>query len=62
MLTVADGGDDGLGIQRVELPDSSVFRGHVGAIFGYLTASYHSADASRQLTVSFIHQVFADEG
>jgi D-alanyl-D-alanine carboxypeptidase len=57
MLTTVDTGDGGggygLGIGRVELPDGLVVWGHTGGIFGYLTGSYHSADASRQLSLSY---------
>ena len=43
----------GLGIERRQLPDGQVVWGHTGGIFGYLTLSYHSADLSRQLTLSY---------
>lgn len=43
----------GLGIGRTELPDGQVIWGHVGGIFGYLTVSYHSADATKQVTLSY---------
>ena len=52
MLTVTSSGDYGLGIQRVELPSGLVVWGHFGGIFGYLTGSFHSRDASRQVTFS----------
>ncbi len=52
MLTVATSSDYGLGIRRVELASGSVLWGHSGGIYGYRTASYHSADGSRQLTLS----------
>ncbi|QNE19171.1 beta-lactamase family protein [Kribbella qitaiheensis] len=41
----------GLGISRLTLPNLVVW-GHTGGIFGYSTWSYHSADATRQVTVS----------
>ncbi|WP_328993971.1 beta-lactamase family protein [Kribbella sp. NBC_01245] len=41
----------GLGISRLNLPNLVVW-GHSGGIFGYRTWSYHSADATRQATVS----------
>jgi D-alanyl-D-alanine carboxypeptidase len=57
MLTTVDTGDGGggygLGIGRVELPSGLVVWGHTGGIFGYLTGSYHSADASRQVSLSY---------
>ena len=43
----------GLGIERRRLPDGQVLWGHTGGFFGYLTLSYHSADLSRQLTLSY---------
>ena len=42
-----------LGIERRRLPDGQVVWGHTGGIFGYLTLSYHAADLSRQLTLSY---------
>jgi D-alanyl-D-alanine carboxypeptidase len=41
----------GLGISRLSLPNLVVW-GHTGGIFGYRTWSYHSADATRQVTLS----------
>ncbi|TCC43943.1 class A beta-lactamase-related serine hydrolase [Kribbella capetownensis] len=41
----------GLGISRLSLP-GLVLWGHSGGIFGYRTWSYHSADATRQVTLS----------
>ena len=49
--TDADNHQYGLGISRYSLPDLDVW-GHSGGIHGYSTWSYHSADATRQLTVS----------
>jgi D-alanyl-D-alanine carboxypeptidase len=43
----------GLGISRVALPGGSMLWGHTGTIFGYLTCSYHSADVTRQVTLSY---------
>jgi D-alanyl-D-alanine carboxypeptidase len=42
-----------LGIERRRLPDGEVVWGHTGGIFGYQTLSYHAADLSRQLTLSY---------
>lgn len=53
MLSIPDNGDYGLGIECVELPSGLVLWGHFGGIFGYLTGSYHSIDASRQVTFSY---------
>ncbi|WP_406056861.1 serine hydrolase domain-containing protein [Kribbella sp. NBC_00889] len=56
MLTVVPSGERygyGLGIERHELPDGQVVWGHTGGFFGYLTVSYHSADLSKQLTLSY---------
>jgi D-alanyl-D-alanine carboxypeptidase len=53
MLTVEDGsGGYGLGICRIQLADGTALWGHTGEIFGYLTISYHSPGAQRQLTIS----------
>jgi D-alanyl-D-alanine carboxypeptidase len=52
MLTITDNQPYGLGIQRVLLPSGLVLWGHFGGILGYLTGSYHSTDASRQVTFS----------
>ncbi|TCN32191.1 hypothetical protein EV642_128101 [Kribbella sp. VKM Ac-2500] len=41
----------GLGISRLSLPNL-VLWGHSGGIFGYRTLSYHSADATHQVTLS----------
>jgi D-alanyl-D-alanine carboxypeptidase len=49
--TDADFHTGGLGISRLSLPNLVVW-GHTGGIFGYRTWSYHSADASRQVTLS----------
>ena len=54
MLTVVPAGDAfgyGLGIGRKEL-DGQVWWGHTGGFYGYLTLSYHTADLTRQLTLS----------
>jgi D-alanyl-D-alanine carboxypeptidase len=56
MLNVVQTDDSfgyGLGIERRRLPDGRVVWGHTGGIFGYLTLSYHSADLSTQLTLSY---------
>lgn len=52
MLTITDNEHYGLGIERVLLPNGLVLWGHFGGIFGYITGSYHSTDASRQVTFS----------
>lgn len=49
--TDADFHAGGLGISRLTLPNLVVW-GHTGGIFGYGTWSYHSADATRQVTLS----------
>jgi D-alanyl-D-alanine carboxypeptidase len=56
MLTVVPVDDSfgyALGIERRRLPDGEVVWGHTGGIFGYQTFSYHAADLSRQLTLSY---------
>jgi D-alanyl-D-alanine carboxypeptidase len=56
MLSVSPSGERygyGLGIERRELPDGQVLWGHTGGFYGYLTVSYHSADLTRQLTLSY---------
>jgi D-alanyl-D-alanine carboxypeptidase len=56
MLTVVPVDDAfgyALGIERRQLPDGQVVWGHTGGIFGYKTLSYHAADLSRQLTLSY---------
>jgi D-alanyl-D-alanine carboxypeptidase len=56
MLTVVPVDDSfgyALGIERRRLPDGQVVWGHTGGIFGYQTLSYHAADLSRQLTLSY---------
>jgi D-alanyl-D-alanine carboxypeptidase len=56
LTTVDNGGPDrgyGLGIGRHQLADGVVVWGHNGGIFGYLTNSFHSADGSRQFTLSY---------
>ncbi|RZU12158.1 D-alanyl-D-alanine carboxypeptidase [Kribbella rubisoli] len=56
MLTVVPVDDSfgyALGIERRRLPDGQVVWGHTGGIFGYQTISYHAADLSRQLTLSY---------
>jgi len=49
--TDADFHTGGLGISRLNLPNL-VLWGHSGGIFGYRTWSYHSADATHQVTLS----------
>lgn len=49
--TEADFHTGGLGISRLSLPNL-VLWGHSGGIFGYRTWSYHSADATHQVTLS----------
>ncbi|WP_191838859.1 serine hydrolase domain-containing protein [Catellatospora chokoriensis] len=44
--------DSGLGLVRVHLPGGTAVWGKHGGFFGYDTFSFHSPDASRQLTVS----------
>jgi D-alanyl-D-alanine carboxypeptidase len=43
----------GLGIQCRRLPGGQVVWGHQGGFFNYLTFSFHSADLSTQLTLSY---------
>lgn len=49
--TDADFHTGGLGISRLSLPNLILW-GHSGGIFGYRTWSYHTADASHQVTLS----------
>ncbi|WP_157979927.1 serine hydrolase domain-containing protein [Kribbella monticola] len=49
--TDADHHANGLGISRLTLANLVVW-GHTGGIFGYSTWSYHSTDATRQVTLS----------
>ncbi|WP_155371377.1 serine hydrolase domain-containing protein [Catellatospora vulcania] len=46
------GTDSGLGLVRVRLPGGAAVWGKHGGFFGYDTFSFHTPDASRQLTVS----------
>jgi D-alanyl-D-alanine carboxypeptidase len=52
-VTVDDSFGYGLGIQRQTLPGGLVVWGHPGGFFNYLTFSFHSADLSTQLTLSY---------
>lgn len=56
MLTVVPVDDSygyALGIERRRLLDGQVVWGHTGGFFGYQTLSYHAADLSLQLTLSY---------
>lgn len=52
MPTGIDGVDGGLGVARMRLPDGNTVWGKDGGFFGYRVVSFHTADATRQLTVS----------
>ena len=52
MPTGTPGVDGALGLARYRLPDGTTVWGKDGGFHGYQTWSYHSPDASRQLTIS----------
>ncbi|MFE0150731.1 serine hydrolase domain-containing protein [Nonomuraea sp. NPDC059007] len=51
MKTPGIGGDHGLGLEIAGTPCGTAY-GHRGAILGYTTLSFHSADGARQLSLS----------
>ena len=52
MMTMVEGHDYGLGLERTTLNCGATLYGHGGGIFGYSTGSFHTSDGSRRLSLS----------